>query len=60
MEPLLQWVLGIYATLSVTAVIVGAKSLYSIDKKVALFIQSAEMRFESHEKRIEALEGEEK
>lgn len=57
MEPLLQWLLGVYATLSVTAVIAMAKSLYSIDKKVALFIQSAEMRFESHEERIEALEG---
>lgn len=70
MEPLLQWLLGIYATLSVAAIIGMAKFLYGIDHKmgnldmkVQLFVQSAEQRFETLEedrdvihKRLERLE----
>ena len=62
MEPLLQWLLGIYATLTVAAVLGMAKFLRgielkigSLDKKVALFMQSAEQRFESHEEKIDDL-----
>jgi hypothetical protein len=62
MDPILQWMLGIYATLSVAAVIGMAKFLYGIDQKmgkldlkVQLFVQSAETRFESHEDAIAGL-----
>lgn len=71
MEPILQWILGIYATLSVAAIIGMAKFLYGIDTKmgklnlkVELFMQSAEARFEHiedkqerDERRLESLEN---
>lgn len=71
MEPLLQWLLGIYATLSVAAILGMAKFLYGIDSKmgklnlkVELFMQSAETRFEHiedkqerDERRLESLEN---
>jgi len=62
MEPILQWLLGIYATLTVAAILGMAKFLRGIeikigtlDTKVALFVQSAEQRFESQEGKIEDL-----
>lgn len=63
MDPLLQWMLGIYATLTVAAIIASAKALFSIKDELSgvktdmkLFVVSAEARFETLESRVDKIE----